>query len=72
MISTTLEVLGFACAVASAFVFAGLGAALAVASPCLLFMGYSAEGATVTRPSWLKRPTWPQNLRRKPKGGAND
>jgi hypothetical protein len=49
MISTGLEVLGFISAVAGAAVTWGLGAALFVAAPCLLFMGFAAEGAKVPR-----------------------
>lgn len=67
MISTLLEVSGFACAVVAASLVGGPAAGFATACPCLLFMGYSAEGAKVKRPAWLKRPSWPQKLRRKPK-----
>lgn len=52
MISTGLEVLGFAAAIAGAAVTWGLGAALFAAAPCLLFMGFAAEGTRLPR---LKR-----------------
>jgi hypothetical protein len=49
MISTGLEVLGFASAVAGAAVTWGLGAALFAAAPCLLFMGFAAEGGQLPK-----------------------
>lgn len=67
MLSTALEVCGFACAVAGVFVLAGAGPALLAAAPCLLFMGFAAEGQPTKRPAWLRRPVWPQKLKRKPK-----
>lgn len=54
MISTGLEVAGFASAVAGAAVTWGLGAALFAAALCLLFMGFAAEGARLKRPKLRK------------------
>lgn len=50
MLSTALEVAGFGCAVAGALIMWGAAPALFVAAPCLLFMGYAAEGAKVKLP----------------------
>lgn len=60
MISTALEVLGFGCAVAGAYVTWGLGEALFAAAPCLLFMGFAAEGVTIRR----LHIRWPERIPR--------
>lgn len=63
MVSTLLELCGFGCAVTCAALAGGPEWAFGVACPCLLFMGYSAEGASFKRPAWLKRPSWPKEAR---------
>lgn len=60
MVSTALEVLGFGSAVAGAYVTWGLGEALFAAAPCLLFMGFAAEGTKVRRP----HIRWPERIPR--------
>lgn len=55
MISTGLEVAGFACAVVCAALAGGAVWAFGVACPCLLFLGFAAEGASLPR---MKRPAW--------------
>lgn len=63
MLSTALEVCGLACAVAAALLAWGPAAAFAVASPCLLFLGFAAEGAKLPRPRLRVRLRLPQRRR---------
>ncbi len=57
MISTALEVAGFACAIVCAALAGGAVWAFGVACPCLLFLGFAAEGASLPRPRWPARLT---------------
>lgn len=45
MLSDTLDILGLACAVAGALILWGLGVALLIACPCLMFISYSVAGS---------------------------
>lgn len=63
MVSTALEVLGFGSAVAGAYVTWGLGEALFAAAPCLLFMGFAAEGTTIRWPERIPRVRMPRRVR---------
>lgn len=60
MVSTALEILGFGCAIAGAYVTWGLGEALFAAAPCLLFMGFAAESTKARRP----HIRWPERVPR--------